>query len=105
MSVATVNVGSFDTITVRADTGDVDLPMVVSLCETDPVTALCLNPAVPASSAVLGIDTNTTSTFSLFVTALDDIAFDPANHRIFITFEDAGGELRGSTSVAVRTDG
>jgi hypothetical protein len=31
------------------------------------------------------------------------VPFDPANNRIFAIFSDAGGVVRGSTSVAVET--
>ena len=57
-----------------------------------------------AAEAVMGMAPNQTATFSLFVAATGAVPFDPANHRIFITFEDAGGVVRGSTSVAVTTE-
>jgi hypothetical protein len=44
-----------------------------------------------------------TPTFSVFVTGSGTVAFDPANNRIFVRFEDGSGVTRGSTSVAVRT--
>jgi hypothetical protein len=37
------------------------------------------------------------------VTATGDVLFDPANNRIIVEFRDAGDVVRGSTSVAVRT--
>jgi hypothetical protein len=104
MAVATINVGTFDTITAKANTGGVNLPLVIGLCQSDPLTAACVNPTVPAAEAVMGMAPNQTATFSLFVTATGAVPFDPANHRIFITFEDAGGVVRGSTSVAVTTE-
>jgi len=42
-------------------------------------------------------------TCSIFVTATGTVPFDPANNRIVVKFRDAGGIVRGSTSVAVRT--
>jgi hypothetical protein len=32
------------------------------------------------------------------------ITLDPAGKRVFVEFRDAGGVIRGSTSVAVQTD-
>ena len=103
-AVATVNVGSGDTITVSADTGSVSLPVSIALCQTDPATGVCINPAVPDSGPVTTlIAANATPTFAFFVTGTNVVPFDPANNRIFVRFKDSAGVTRGSTSVAVRT--
>jgi len=103
-AVATVNVGSNSTITVSADTGSASLPVSIALCETDPATGACINPTVPILGPVTtSIAADATPTFAFFVTGTDTVPFDPANHRIFVRFEDAGGVTRGATSVAVRT--
>jgi hypothetical protein len=44
-----------------------------------------------------------TPTYSVFATGTGTVPFDPALNRIVVTFTDAGGAVRGSTSVAVRT--
>jgi hypothetical protein len=101
-AVATVNVGASGSITVTADTGDaVLLPLSLSVCETDPVTAQCV--ASPTSSAETTINAGATPTFSIFATGNGNIAFAPATNRIFVRFKDASGVTRGSTSTAVRT--
>ena len=100
-AVATVNVGSQDTITAAADTGDTLLPVEVLISESDPVTAECLS--APGSSVTTPIDTGATSTFSIFVTGAGTVPFDPATNRIFVRFRDASSVTRGATSVAVRT--
>jgi hypothetical protein len=103
-AVASVNVGSAGNITVTADTGDIQLPISVSLCQTNPTTGVCTNPASPASSVNLSIGANATPTFSIFVTANAPIPFFPATTRLFIRFKDGAGVTRGSTSVALNSN-
>jgi hypothetical protein len=55
------------------------------------------------SSASTAIPANGTPTFSVFAIATSPIPFVPENNRIFVRFKDLAGNLRGSTSVAVRT--
>jgi hypothetical protein len=101
-SVATVNVGVTGGITASVDTG---LPQLsIALCETNPATGVCINPTTPTTTPVTtSIAAGATPTFAFFVTSTGSVAFDPANNRIFVRFEDAGGVTRGATSVAVRT--
>jgi hypothetical protein len=44
-----------------------------------------------------------TPTFGVFVTGSSAIANMPGVNRVFVTFTDSTGTLRGETSVAVRT--
>ena len=46
-AVATVNLGAAAEITVSADTGGASLPVAVSICETNPSTAVCLAAVAP----------------------------------------------------------
>ena len=100
-AVATVNLGAAGVITVSADTGNVNLPLNISLCETNPATGNCL--ATPNTSATTTVAANATPTFSIFATGTGNVSFDPAVNRIFVRFADSTGVVRGSTSVAVRT--
>lgn len=100
-AVAVANVGVTGAITASVDTGAVTLPVSVAICETNPVTGLCLAPV--KSSVVTTIDSNGRATFSIFLNGSGNIRFDPATHRNFVRFQDAGGVTRGATSVAVRT--
>jgi photosystem II stability/assembly factor-like uncharacterized protein len=99
-AVATINMGAGDTITVSADTGDLPLPLDLAVCETNAAGA-CLAPPGPPVTRV--INPGDTPTFGIFVTGRAFIPFDPAARRIFVRFKDPGGQTRGSTSVAVRT--
>lgn len=85
----------------QVTTGGAALPVGLALCQTDPLTGLCLG--VPASSATVRIDAGATPTFGTFVTASGVIPLDPANSRVFVVFTDGGGVIRGRTSVAVET--
>ena len=102
-SVATINVGAAETISVSADTGNASLPVTVFVCETDPVTALCQDD--PAPTVTANLSSGQTSTFSFFVVGAGTVPFDPAGNRIFARFENATGQSRGATSVAVLTEG
>jgi hypothetical protein len=98
-SVATVNLGSAATITATVQ--HPGLAVTVSLCETDPMTAACLNPAVPADTVTTTVDSNDTPTFSIFVTAHDATPLNAAASRLTVRFADAGGSVRGATGVAI----
>ena len=104
-TVAVTNLGSADTFDVVAELSDPTLPVAITLCETDPVTSLCVNPDPPAADPVrLTIGELATPTFGFFLQGIgDDVPFDPVNNRIFVRFIDSGGVERGTTSVAVRT--
>jgi hypothetical protein len=100
-AVATVDVGSGDTITAATSTGAATLPLTITICQTNPMTGACLQ--TPATTAATTISPGGTPTFGIFVSASGTVAFDPANSRIFVTFTDSTGAVRGETSVAVET--
>jgi hypothetical protein len=100
-AVATVNLGADATITAAANSGKANLAVNVLICQTNPSTGACL--AAPAASVTTDIQPTATPTFGIFVTGSAAVADMPAVNRIFATFTDASGVLRGETSVAVRT--
>jgi probable HAF family extracellular repeat protein len=100
-AVAIVNVGSPGVIIASADTGAVGLPVSLSLCRTDAETGQCATP--PSTAAALDLGANATATLSVFVAANGPLPFDPANNRVFVSFKDGGGVVRGATSVALRS--
>lgn len=99
--VASVNLGVSAPITVSVDTGDIALPILMQICQTNPTTGACLSP--PAATATTTIAGNATPTFGLFVTANSALPFFPANVRAFVRFKEASGKTRGGTSVALST--
>jgi hypothetical protein len=100
-AVATVNLGAASSITATANTGATNLPLAISLCETDPTSGQCLQ--APSSTVTTTIAANATPTFAVFGQASGAIAFDPVNNRIFVQFASPDGTVRGETSVAVET--
>jgi hypothetical protein len=100
---ASINLGSTSPMNVTARASNPNLPLDVVICESNPLTAVCLSP--PGATASLTIGAGATPTFSIFVTASGDVPLDPAQSRIYVEFRDAGGVLRGSSSVAVSTNG
>jgi hypothetical protein len=104
-SVASVNVGIGADIEVQASVTDGDPNISISLCETNPTTGACINPTAPGAGPVLlTIAGSATPTFSIFVNASAAVPLDAANKRIKVVFTEQGsGTVRGTTSVAVRT--
>lgn len=100
-AVATVNLGADATITASANTGTSTLPVTLTICQTVPATGACM--ASPAATVQTDIQPNATPTFGIFVAGGGAITFDPANSRVFVQFADPSGNVRGETSVAVRT--
>jgi hypothetical protein len=100
-AVATDNIGASGAITVSADTDEANLPLTLTICQTNPSTGACLAPAAP--TVTLQINNGDTDTFGVFVSSASAIPDMPAVNRIFVQFTDSGGVLRGETSVAVRT--
>ena len=94
--------GAAATVTARARAG-FNLNGSALLCETNPVTGACVDP--PATEVNLLVAENATPTFSVFVSTIDEVLADFANNRVFLEFLDAGGDVRGSTSVAVTGGG
>lgn len=98
-ALATINLGAADTITVMPDTGGVDLPVALSICETNAVTGSCI--AEPAAEVSVAVEAGGTPTFSVFSSASGRIASDPAVNRVFVRFNDSNLIVRGGTSVAI----
>ena len=103
-AVATTNVGVTETITVRADSGSAVLPVDLLVCESNPETGACLAP--PTETVVVAMEASSTFTFSVFALLTENdavVAFNPGANRAFVRFENSSGEIRGSSSVALRT--
>jgi len=101
-TAASINVGSAAQISVSADTGTANLPISLTLCQTDPVTSVCTNPIGAAPGPlVLDINAGDSPTFAVFARSAEPIQLDPASSRVFLRFRDPAGEVRGTTSVAV----
>jgi len=100
-AVATVNLGSAAQITAAANTGMANLPVTLTLCQTNPTSGVCLGN--PSPSVTTTIAANATPTFAIFVAGSATVADSPGVNRVFVTFTDSGSVLRGETSVAVRT--
>ena len=100
---ASINLGSASPMNVTARASNANLPLDIVICQSNSLTAVCLSP--PGSVASLTMGAGATPTFSIFVTAQGDVPLDAAQNRIYIEFRDAGGVLRGSSSVAVSTNG
>ena len=99
----TNNTGFFTSATINLGSGAADLPLTLSLCQTDPATSVCINPTQPSTEPVIvEILEDDAPTFAEFASSSDSVALDPENSRVFLYFSDDSGEVRGTTSVAVQ---
>lgn len=104
-TVASVNLGIGEALLVSADLSNPNVDASITMCQTDPVTSACMNPTVPTSEPIeLMVSNQATPTFGVFVASTTDVPFDPANNRIFVRFNELNGAIRGSTSIALRTE-
>jgi uncharacterized repeat protein (TIGR01451 family) len=100
---AAINVGTAGTITATADDNGKALPLALTICETDLNSGACINPPAPMVSTTAAVAHNGTIYYTVFVKGSGNIAFDPANSRLFLRLRSADGITRGATNVAVRT--
>ncbi|MEN0653525.1 MULTISPECIES: S8 family serine peptidase [Hyphobacterium] len=100
-SVAAVNIGAAQTVTITPGTGGVSLPLTIDMCETNPATGACLTGRTP--TVAVNFAANETRTFSIFVRSTGAVAFTPSTNRVFVTFTNATPATVGATGVAVRT--
>ena len=98
--IASVNIGVASPITATARVTGTDVPLSLTLCQTNPDSSC---KATPTETVTTTIANNETTTWGVFAKASGDIKADPAQFRIFFEFIDAGGVVRGSTSTAVTT--
>jgi hypothetical protein len=100
-AVATINLGAAASITASADTGGSLIPLTLNICQTNPTSGQCISPIGPLVTTQ--INANATPTFAVFATASGPISLDAIGGRIFVSFFDQSGAVRGGTSVAVQT--
>lgn len=101
-SVASLNIGAAETVTVSVSDGGANLPLTLEICETNPANGQCTS--ARGSSVNASYSANGTRTFSVFVRGTGQaVALAPATNRVFVSFANAGGVSVGATSVAVQT--
>jgi probable HAF family extracellular repeat protein len=107
MVAAAINISAGGTVTFTPTDTPIgqparNLPLKVSICQTDPANGQCTNPSTPGSSSTVTVATGETVFFSIFIQGLGTlIAFDPAHHRIFLIATE-GSTPVGEASVAVK---
>jgi hypothetical protein len=100
---AAINIGTPGVITATADDNGKALPLTLSICQTDLNTGACMNPPTPTVSTTAAVPNNGTIYYTVFVKGGGNIAYDPANKRLFLRLRSADGITRGASNVAVRT--
>jgi hypothetical protein len=100
-AIASDNIGASAALTASIVPSNSTMPLIATVCQTDPVSGQCLQP--PAATATATINQNQDTTWAAFLQANGTIAPDPANNRVIFQFVDSEGIVRGSTSTAVTT--
>jgi hypothetical protein len=100
-AIASINLGTAATITVKPDLGDFStLPITLSICQTT-ISGACM--AAPTPSVTVDFAAGATPTFGIFASVTGPVPFAPGSIRISVLFTDATGILRGRTSIALKT--
>ena len=100
-SVAAVNIGATQSVTITPGTGGTSLPLTIDVCETNPGTGTCIS--ARQASVTVTFAANETRTFTIFVRSTGAVPFTPASNRVFATFTNGSAVIVGATSVAVRS--
>lgn len=100
-SVAAVNIGATQSVTITPGTGDQTLPLTIDVCETNPGTGSCITSR--QASVTVAFAANETRTFTIFVRSTGAVPFQPSTNRVFATFTNGSSVIVGATSVAVRS--
>lgn len=100
-SVAAINIGATQSVTITPGTGSATLPLTIDVCETNPGTGACISPR--QSSVIVTFAANETRTFTIFVRSTGAVAFSPAVNRVIATFTNPANTTVGATSIAVRS--
>jgi len=98
-SVAAVNIGATQLVTITPGTGGQTLPLTIDVCETNAGTGACIGSR--QSTVTVNFAENETRTFSIFVRSTGALQYAPATNRIFLTFTNGSAVIVGATSVAV----
>ncbi|MDQ7078544.1 MAG: hypothetical protein Q9M45_12075 [Robiginitomaculum sp.] len=109
MTASAINIGAGDTagssdaaVSVSVDTGAVQLPLLLQICQTD-AASVCLPSSPLGPGPVSTVIGSAPAFFAVFVTdqSANGVPLDPANARVFLRFTNAAGQTYSVTSAAV----
>lgn len=99
--VSSANLGASGAVSIKPDKRN--LPLHLSVCETDPNNGTCLNDF--AKTINIDYASGETASFAIFYHAYKPIKLNYAKSRIFVRYVDKNsGELVGVTSVVMSTE-
>lgn len=102
-AVATANVGAEGFLIIAPRATGTASGLRLRVCESDSATGACLAP--PDTSVRRTFGASETASFAVFAAAQGtDVPFNPSETRIRFEVTDSLENVRGATSVAVRTD-
>ena len=102
-AMAVSNVGAEGELTLQPEGLGAASTLRLRICETDPAAGTCLD--APAETVTRSFAANETASFAIFGRAQGEaVPFAPARARVRLIAQDTAGVVRGSTSVAVRTN-
>ena len=102
-AAAAINIGAASDITASVDDGGTNLPLTVTLCQSDPSTGACADGSQPEATKRLALASGGIVTFTVFVEATAPVPFNPGVNRLHLRLKTNDNVTRGSASLAVRT--
>jgi hypothetical protein len=89
-------------VTAAANTGMAKLPVILAVCQTNPTSRVCQAAPAPSRDHRYPAERHP-NLRHLRHRQCPRWPTRLASNRVFVTFTDSGGTLRGETSVAART--